>query len=135
MLLIIRVMDENRGAEIRARAQGAKAEALGAALERLDPQMREWADGFIFGDVWARDGLAFEERMLVAIALLGGSGQIAQLRNYLHGALQDGIPAEKVQETLVMTAVYAGFPAALDALDCWRAVQESHAANSEQGTG
>ncbi|HVV91055.1 MAG TPA: carboxymuconolactone decarboxylase family protein [Solirubrobacterales bacterium] len=128
-------MDEAKGSEIRRRAQGEKADALAAALEDLDPRMREWADGFIFGDVWAAEGLSFEERMLVAIALLGGSGQIPQLRNYLHGALQEGIPPEKVQETLVMTSVYAGFPAALNALDCWRRVRESHVARSDQGTG
>jgi 4-carboxymuconolactone decarboxylase len=120
-------MSAEQGAKIRARAQGEKAENLAAVLDALDPDLRDWTDGFIFGSVWNRPGLEFEERMLVAIALLTGLQQLPQLRNYLHGALQAGIPAEKIQETLAMSAVYAGFPASLNALDCWRGVRADHA--------
>ena len=65
--------------------------------------------------------------MLVAISALASLGQIPQLRAYLHGALQAGIPEEAVGETLAMLSVYAGFPAALNALECWREVRTSHA--------
>jgi 4-carboxymuconolactone decarboxylase len=114
------------GRSLRARAQGARSDDLQAALASLDPELAEWADEFVFGRVWARDGLAFEERQLVAIAALAATGNVDQLRNYLHGALQDGVPPEKIRETLVMTCVYAGFPAAIGALGVWKDVQRSH---------
>lgn len=110
------------GRAMRGRAQGRKAEALGLLLEELDPAMLEWSDDFIFDSVWGRPGMTFEQRMLVAITALGTSGQIAQLRNYFHGALQAGIPAETIHEGLLMLSVYAGFPAALNALTCFKEV-------------
>ena len=57
-------------------------------------------------------------------------GHVAQLRSYLHGALQAGIDPDKLQDTLVMIVVYAGFPTALMALDEWRKVRDSHAGRS-----
>lgn len=112
----------SRGRARRQRAQGPKAERLQSALHDLDPQMADWADRFIFGEVWEREGLGHQERMLVAIAALGANGNLAQLRNYLFGALFDGIDPRKVHETLVMLAVYAGFPRAISAVDLWREV-------------
>jgi 4-carboxymuconolactone decarboxylase len=108
------------GRAMRGRAQGRKTDALGEALRELDPALLEWTDGFIFGDVWARPGLDYEERMLVAITSLATQGQIPQLRNYFHGALQAGIPAQKIQEALLMISVYAGFPTALNALTSFK---------------
>ena len=110
------------GAARRKRAQGAKADQLQAALAALDPQLAVWADGFVFGDVWGRPGLEFESRMLVAITALAATGHTPQLRNYLHGALEAGIPAPAVHEALLMLAVYCGMPVALDAMVCWHEV-------------
>src|SRR3954471_20161806 len=106
------------GRAMRGRAQGAKTDGLGRALEALDPVLLEWTDDFIFDRVWGRPGISYEERMLVAIVSLSTQGRINQLRNYFHGALQAGIPAEKIQEALLMISVYAGFPTALDAIRC-----------------
>jgi 4-carboxymuconolactone decarboxylase len=39
------------------------------------------------------------------------------MKNYLHGALQDGIPEAKLRQALTMLVVYAGFPVAIQALD------------------
>src|SRR4029078_1736563 len=99
--------------------QGEKTEALGQVLHDLDPAILEWSDTFIFGTVWNLPGLTHEQRMLVAITALASLGQTAQLRNYFHGALQDGIPAQEIHEALLMLPIYAGFPVALDALHCW----------------
>src|SRR3954468_16370737 len=80
---------DGRGAERRARAQGAKAGKLQAALVALDPDLGRWADEYVFGEVWSDGALMFEERMLVAITALAAQNRRAQLRNYLHGALQE----------------------------------------------
>ena len=98
------------------------ADKLQEALATVDPQLAEWADAFIFGEVWARPGLSEDERMLVAITSLATTEHPAQLKNYLHGALEAGIPASKIHEALVMLVVYNGFPTALAALSCWREV-------------
>jgi 4-carboxymuconolactone decarboxylase len=104
------------GAQRRTRAQGEKADRLQAALEALDPDLGRWADAFVFGEVWADDALAFEERLLVAITALAALNRRRQLRNYLHGALQAGVPEAKLREVMKMLTVYAGFPIAIESL-------------------
>ena len=117
------------GGSLRARAQGARTDQLGAALAALDPDLLAWADGFIFKDVWTGPGISFEDRMLVAIVSLASCGQLAQLRNYLHGALQDGIDPVRIQEALKMLVVYIGFPAALSALVVYQDVRAKDGSN------
>lgn len=110
------------GRERRRRAQGERADRLQTILAGFDEGLADYADDFIFGQVWGRPGLAFEERMLVAITALAATKSSNQLRGYLHGALQDGIPASKIHEALVMLAVYCGFPAALEGMIIWHEV-------------
>jgi 4-carboxymuconolactone decarboxylase len=114
------------GAALRARAQGARTDSLGRALASLDPELLEWADDFIFGRVWERPGLPFEDRMLVAITALATQRAGTQLRNYLHGAFQDGIDPDRIREALAMLVVYAGFPTAIEALVVFKEALEAH---------
>jgi 4-carboxymuconolactone decarboxylase len=118
-------MGSAEGARRRARAQGARHEQLQSELRALDPTMAEWADRFVFDEVWGREGLSQDERMLVAITALAATEHPAQLRNYLHGALQAGVSARKIHEALLMMVVYAGFPATLGSLTVWKEVVES----------
>lgn len=118
-------MAENEGRQRRNRAQGKLADQLARKMAELDPALPEYADRFIFGELWGREGISFEERMLVAITALAATRSSDQLRNYLHGALQDGISARKIHEALLMLVVYTGFPTGLTALVVWREVVAS----------
>ena len=110
------------GAGLRVRAQGVRHQDLQSALATIDPRLADWADGFIFGDVWKRDGIPFEDRMLVAIVALAATEKPSQLRNYLHGALQDGMDPRRIHEALLMLVVYVGWPVALQSLVVWQEV-------------
>lgn len=110
----------SEGKRRRQRAQGAHADRIQSRLASLDPGMATWADDFIFGQVWGRPGLSQDERMLVAITALATAGHANMMRNYLHGALQAGIPPRKIHEALVMLTIYAGFPATVGALWEWK---------------
>jgi 4-carboxymuconolactone decarboxylase len=57
------------------------------------------------------------------LAALGGKA--GALRSHLNGALNNGATPEELVETLRMVAVYAGFPAALEA---WPLMEEVFAA-------
>jgi 4-carboxymuconolactone decarboxylase len=120
-----RVMSESEGAARRARAQGMRAPQHQERLRSLDPQLAEWTDDFVFGQVWGRSGLDEDERMLIAITALGTIGELNLMKNYLHGALQAGIPPAKIHEALVMLVIYAGFPRCVSALYEWRQVLDS----------
>ena len=124
------------GAAGRRLAQGRKSDVLQARLTELDPGMARWADEFVFGEVWARDGLSFEERSLVAVGVLAATDRMDMLRNYLHGALQRGVPEEKLREALVMQVVYAGFPLAIKALAELDGVLRAHRRHRDaEGSG
>lgn len=60
--------------------------------------------------------------MRVAITALSALGHHAQLRNYLHGALQGGIAEAEIREAMSMLTVYAGFPVGIQALNVLREV-------------
>jgi 4-carboxymuconolactone decarboxylase len=120
--------DRAAGRALRARAQGRNTDKLGEALRALDPDLLEYADGFIFGSVWSEHpDLPFEDRMLVAITALAATGQTTQLGNYLHGALQDGIAPERIKQAIKMLVVYVGFPTAISALATFDAVAAKYA--------
>ena len=110
------------GRERRGRAQGTKHEAFTAGMQSIDPRLLEWADGWIFGEVWADGSTGFDDRMIVAIVALASTNKPDQLRGYLHGALQDGIEPRRIHEALLMLTVYVGFPTALQALVLWQEV-------------
>jgi alkylhydroperoxidase/carboxymuconolactone decarboxylase family protein YurZ len=88
----------------------------GPDLERLDPAFREFIEGFVFGEVWARPGLDLRTRSLCTIATLAALGRLNQLEVHIVGALSNGATQGEIIETLLHTSVYAGFPAAWDAL-------------------
>src|SRR4051794_24377708 len=122
--------DFNPGRQRRARAQGRHTEKLGEALAGLDPDLLDYADDFIFGKVWSRPELAFEDRMLVAIVALASIGNEQQLATYLHGALQDGMDAGRLREALKMLVVYVGFPTAIGALAVFDRVASKYSVTS-----
>jgi 4-carboxymuconolactone decarboxylase len=115
----------SQGAALRARAQGGRHQDLQAALGAIDGRLADWADGFIFGEVWNCDGAPFEDRMLVAIVALAATEKPNQLRNYLHGALQDGMDPRRIHEALLMLVVYVGWPTTLQSLIVWQEVVRS----------
>jgi 4-carboxymuconolactone decarboxylase len=121
---------ESEGAARRRRAQGAKADALQDALASMDPQMAEWANEFVFGQVWKPGPLSFEEQLLVAIVALGATNNAGQLKNYVHGALQSGMDKEKIGQALRMLTVYAGFPYAINALTVLTECVSAHERNA-----
>jgi 4-carboxymuconolactone decarboxylase len=117
-------LEIDRGRERRARAQGARHADLQQALGAIDPRLATWADGWIFGNVWD-DEVDFHDRMIVAIVALASTGKTQQLKNYLHGALQDGMPPRRIHESLMMLPVYVGFPTAIAALALWQEVVQA----------
>lgn len=67
---------------------------------------------FVFGRVWSREGLDRRQRSLVTIALLIGLRQTDELKNHLRIGLTNGLHPREIEEAILQTAVYAGFPAA-----------------------
>ena len=83
---------------------------------KLAPDFYRYVAESAFGMIWSRPGLAIRDRSLVTVAQLAALGHSQELRAHLAGALNVGITREELIEVLMQTAVYAGVPAANEAL-------------------
>jgi 4-carboxymuconolactone decarboxylase len=83
---------------------------------KLAPDFFRYVAESAFGMLWSRPGLAVRDRSLVTVAQLAALGHSQELRAHLAGALNVGITREELVEVLMQTAVYAGVPAANEAL-------------------
>jgi len=110
-----------RGIDIAERLASDKvAHFVESGVAEVAPDFARMTIEFAFGDLYARDALDLKSRELIAIAVLAASGTAsAQLRVHIESAASSGITKAEIVETLMQTALYAGFPAALNALaDC-----------------
>ena len=82
---------------------------LTATLQKM---VTEWA----WGDIWQRPGLSKQERSILNIGMLTALNRPHELRAHIRGALRNGVSEEKVVEVILQTAIYCGFPAALDSM-------------------
>jgi alkylhydroperoxidase/carboxymuconolactone decarboxylase family protein YurZ len=83
---------------------------------QLAPDFHRYVAASAFGLLWSRPGLAVRDRSLVTVAQLAALGRPDELRAHLVGARNLGISTEELVEVLMQTAVYAGVPAANEAL-------------------
>ena len=83
---------------------------------QLAPDFYRYVAESAFGMLWSRPGLAIRDRSLVTVAQLAALGKTEELKAHLRGALNVGLSKEELVEVLMQTAVYAGVPAANDAL-------------------
>jgi len=83
---------------------------------KLAPDFYRYVAESAFGMLWSRPGLAIRDRSLVTCAQLAALGKTEELKAHLRGALNVGISKEELVEVLMQTAVYAGVPAANEAL-------------------
>jgi 4-carboxymuconolactone decarboxylase len=74
------------------------------------------ADDVVFGQVYSRPGLSRQQRSLCTIACLTALREPVQLRAHIGGALHVGVSPEEIVEAITQAAMYAGFPAALNAM-------------------
>ena len=86
--------------------------------------MQEFTTEVGWGDIWARPGLDRKSRSLVNLGMLTALNRPHELAVHVRGAVRNGCTAEEIREVLMQTAVYCGFPAALDSFRVARKVLE-----------
>jgi 4-carboxymuconolactone decarboxylase len=84
---------------------------------KLAPDFVPWVAETAFGKLWSRPGLPLRDRSLITVAMLAALGRSGELRAHLLGARNLGISQEELVEVLMQVAVYAGVPAANEALN------------------
>jgi 4-carboxymuconolactone decarboxylase len=106
-----------RGMKKFKEIHGPVAKATVESLKDIAPELGQFVTEFAFGDIYSRPGLDLKTRQLLTIASLTTLGYAPlQLKSHIKGALNVGCTQKEIVEALLQMAVYAGFPASMNAL-------------------
>lgn len=96
---------------------GPVAKATVESLKDISPELGKFVTEFAFGDIYSRPGLDLKTRQMLTIASLVTLGHAPlQLKSHIKGALNVGCTKQEIVEVILQLAVYAGFPAAMNAM-------------------
>ncbi|HEY9879178.1 MAG TPA: carboxymuconolactone decarboxylase family protein [Leptolyngbyaceae cyanobacterium] len=106
-----------RGQETLSRIHGHIGEGVMNELKDIAPDFARFIIEFPYGDIYSRGILSPKERQVATIASIVTLGNApTELRAHIQGGLNVGCSRQEIVEIIMQMAVYAGFPAALNAL-------------------
>jgi 4-carboxymuconolactone decarboxylase len=88
----------------------------GEAVEPLGDLGRYMVE-FPYGDIYSRPGLALRDREIATSAMLTVLGREPQLRVHFAAALNVGLTPAEIEEIIIHTITFGGFPTAINALN------------------
>jgi len=113
-------MDSNRysrGQQTLERIHGPIGEGVMDALKDIAPDFARFIIEFPYGDIYSRGVLSPKERQIATMASLTTLGSATpELKAHIQGALNVGCTRQEIVEVIIQMAVYAGFPAAVNAI-------------------
>jgi 4-carboxymuconolactone decarboxylase len=111
---------------------GKAGERVIEDLQSIAPDFARYLIEFPFGDIYSRPGLDLKSREIAAVAVMTALGNAqTQLKVHIHAALNVGCTREEIVEVIMQTAVYAGFPSALNAMSLANEVFQERAAQRQ----
>jgi 4-carboxymuconolactone decarboxylase len=134
-------MDERfeKGLALRKQVLGESQVAgrVSQAEGTITAGLQQHLTAFVWGDVWSGTGLPLRERSMITVAMLTALKSEVELRTHLKAALRNGVTPAEIQEILLHSAAYCGFPSAMSAFRIARDVlaeaQAAHAVESRDG--
>ena len=111
------VGDYQQGIDTMNRVWGKSVtEQLRAIWKKANPDVERYITSFAMGEVWSRPVLDLKTRSLICLAAAVALEREEQVRLHAHGALHSGATPAEVIETIIHLMIYAGFPAAWQAM-------------------
>ncbi|MCJ7638826.1 MAG: carboxymuconolactone decarboxylase family protein [Euryarchaeota archaeon] len=110
-----------RGLAALRKANKKGLDDLVRSMDAVAPDLARFVIEFAYGDIYIRPGLLPDQRELCIVAALTALGnRERQLRDHIQAALNSGCTPQEVTEVILMMAVYAGFPAAINGMEVMR---------------
>ena len=100
----------------RAVLGDAHVDRASAATTEFDQPFQDLITEAAWGHVWARPQWTKRERSMVTIALLAALGHDEELAMHIRATANTGATIEDVREAILHVAIYAGVPAANNAI-------------------
>ncbi len=106
-------------------------------LKSLHPDLEKLVMEFAFSDIYGRPELDMKSREIATVAALAAMGYPGQLKVHIQAALNVGVTKVEIVEIILQMALYAGFPAAINAMQAAREVFDEIEANkiNEKSSG
>jgi 4-carboxymuconolactone decarboxylase len=106
-----------QGKKVMQRLWGREvADGLQEFWRSTHPDIERYITAFALGEVWARPTLDLKTRSLICLAVAVALEREDQIRLHTRGALNNGATPAEVAETIIQLMIYAGFPAAWQAM-------------------
>ena len=118
--MVITITDERfeRGWEKLKEIDGEAGQRVMDSLQDIAPDLARYIIEYAFGDIYSRPGLDLRSREIAVIAALTALGTARpQLMVHVVAGLRVGLSREEIIEVMIQMSAYAGFPAALNAID------------------
>jgi 4-carboxymuconolactone decarboxylase len=107
----------DRGLATRRAVLGKEyVDAAIASADNFNMPMQEMVTQYAWGDVWNRPGLDRRLRSFINLSMLTALNRPHELKIHIKGALNNGLTKEEIREVFMQTAIYCGFPAAIDSM-------------------
>ena len=105
------------GLERLSKIDGEAGQNVIDSLQGICPDLAKYTIEYPFGDIYSRPGLGLKSREIATVAALTAMANcVPQLKVHLHAALNVGCTETELKEVIIQMSVYAGFPAALNAM-------------------
>jgi 4-carboxymuconolactone decarboxylase len=105
-----------RGKEVLDAVDGEAGTKVIDALGDISPELAHHVVAWGFGEIYSRPGLGPRDRQLVTLGMLTALGGCEpQLDVHINAALNVGLTPQQIVEALLHSAVYCGFPRAVNA--------------------
>ena len=115
-----------RGLAHLSEVDGEAGEAVIRSLGDIAPDLARYIIEYPFGDIYSRPGLDLRSRQIATIGMLAALGTATpQLKVHIRAGLNVGLSRAEIIEILMQVSVYAGFPAAINAVNAAREVFEA----------
>ena len=102
---------------ILERLEAGAPARVDANLTDIDSDATEIILGFAFADVVSRPGIDLKTREMLTVAMLASMGTASgQLDFHMRAAMNTGVSRQEIVEIVYQVAVYAGVPAAMNAI-------------------
>ncbi|MFK0379017.1 4-carboxymuconolactone decarboxylase [Pandoraea sp. NPDC090278] len=82
----------------------------------FNDDFQDFITRFAWGDIWTRPGLTRHMRSMITLSLLIALNRGDEFRMHVRAAFNNGVTREEMKELFMHAALYAGLPAANQAI-------------------
>jgi 4-carboxymuconolactone decarboxylase len=123
----------DQGMKVRRKVLGAEyVDRQFRNIDEFTLPFQELATKTAWALVWARPGLSLKARSMINIAMLVAIGKADEIELHVAAAQRNGVTKDEIREILMQTAIYCGFPAALNGFRSAKKFFEAHPAAASE---